>query len=474
MKAIIYCRKSTESEERQIQSLEAQINWCREYAITNSFEVIEEIMESKSAKKPWREWFNKMMNLFSESKADIIITWQLNRLSRNPIDEWTIKWLSQSWTIKEIHSTDWISNWQNILLMSVHFWMATQYIIDLKKNVMRWMMQKFEKWGALWQAPTWYWNNKNTNEYEISKKESEYIKEIFTLRSKKYSYADISKTLFEKWFKTKSWKPKTPWAIEQIIRNEFYIWIIKFAWKIWEWVHSTFISKKLFDEANWFRKTSKIVWNINHSDFIFSWLIKYQWKLMRAYKTKNNVYYREWTWIKPSFNISQNIIIKKIEEELHKYILPECLKDSFSKWLIQYFNEMNKWNKNETIQTRKKIDALKEENKTLVRKNIKWQINDELLEDMQKENLMMIKNLEEKLTDLSTVDQLIDAEVVELFKMFTDSQKVFKKSNLYLKGLLLKIIMVELNFEDKKKLSIENTKLFEIIQNINFTLWQSH
>lgn len=472
-KTFIYARKSTESEERQIQSIEAQINWCREYANTNSFNIVEEIIESKTAKKPWREWFNKMMQLFSEKKAEVIITWQLNRLSRNAIDEWTLKWFAQEWTIKEIHSTDWISDWQNILLMSVHFWMANQYIIDLKKNVLRWMTQKFEKWGALWQAPSWYWNNKNTNEYDLDQEEMEYIKDIFLLRAKKVPYSEISDILFKKWFKSKTWKPKSISTLQQIVSNEFYIGIIKFQWKRVEWKHQTFISKELFDEANGFKKSSKIIEKKKQDDFIFSWLLKYQWRLMRAYTTKNNIYYREATWQKPSFNISQKVLIEKIEEELPKYVLPECLRDEFSKWLIQYFEEMNKWNKNNIIQTRKRIDELREENKELVRKNIKWLIDDEMLEDMQKENMFKIKDLESKLKDLWQVDDLIDDEVVELFRVFTDSQKVFKNSDLLHKVLLLNIMLVELNFDNKKQLSIANTKLFTLIREINFLKWQS-
>ncbi len=52
MRAIVYCRKSTESEERQVQSLEAQENWCDEYVSQHGFEVVEKITESKSAKQP--------------------------------------------------------------------------------------------------------------------------------------------------------------------------------------------------------------------------------------------------------------------------------------------------------------------------------------------------------------------------------------------------------------------------------------
>jgi len=53
-KAIIYARKSTDREDKQIQSLEAQLNWCRDYAKSNNFEIVEEIIESKSAKQPGR------------------------------------------------------------------------------------------------------------------------------------------------------------------------------------------------------------------------------------------------------------------------------------------------------------------------------------------------------------------------------------------------------------------------------------
>ncbi len=474
MKAIIYCRKSTESEERQVQSLEAQENWCDEYAKSHNFFVVEKILESKSAKQPWRPWFNKMMQLIADKKADYIICWSLNRLSRNPIDEGTIKWLTQSWTIKEIHSTDGISNGQNILLMSMHFGMATQFIIDLKKNVMRWMMQKLEKGWALHQAPSWYKNDKNINEFIIDEEESKYVKKLFELRAKKIPYKQISEILYKEGWKSRTWKPKAPSTLEQIVKNKFYIWIIQFAGKMSEWIHPTFISKKLFDEANWFRKSTKITQKSTHSEFIFQKMIKYQWKLMRAYKTKNNVYYREAMWVKSSFNISQKLLLELIEKELPKYTLPEELKEDFSKWLIKYFEEMNKWNKSEIIETRKKLDLLKEENKNLVRKSLSWKISDEILEEIQEENLLRIKDLEEKLKDLSSVDMLIDQEIVELFKMFTNSQKLWQKLDLTHKGLLIKTMIVELNFDNKKQLNIENTKLFTLIREINFLKWQSH
>jgi len=48
--AIIYCRKSTDREDRQTNSLQHQINNCRNTAKTNDLVVLDEIQESVSAK----------------------------------------------------------------------------------------------------------------------------------------------------------------------------------------------------------------------------------------------------------------------------------------------------------------------------------------------------------------------------------------------------------------------------------------
>ncbi|MBI4993529.1 recombinase family protein [Candidatus Wolfebacteria bacterium] len=51
-KYFIYCRKSTEDEERQILSIEAQLTELREFAKQNNLFVVKEYYESKTAKEP--------------------------------------------------------------------------------------------------------------------------------------------------------------------------------------------------------------------------------------------------------------------------------------------------------------------------------------------------------------------------------------------------------------------------------------
>ena len=52
MKYFIYCRKSTDSEERQILSIEAQLAELREFAAKEKLEIIASLCEAQTAKEP--------------------------------------------------------------------------------------------------------------------------------------------------------------------------------------------------------------------------------------------------------------------------------------------------------------------------------------------------------------------------------------------------------------------------------------
>ncbi len=106
IKYFLYARKSQESEDRQVQSLEDQINIMKKKAEYLWITIVNTFIESKSAKAPWREEFNKMIAQIYEWKAKGIISWKLDRLSRNPIDTGTIQYMLQTWLIDKIITND--------------------------------------------------------------------------------------------------------------------------------------------------------------------------------------------------------------------------------------------------------------------------------------------------------------------------------------------------------------------------------
>ena len=102
LKHIIYARKSSEAEDRQVLSLESQIDELKRLAEKEGLEVVEELTEAKSAKEPGRPVFNLMIEKIKKGDANAILAWKIDRLSRNPIDSGTLQWLLQQGIIKEI------------------------------------------------------------------------------------------------------------------------------------------------------------------------------------------------------------------------------------------------------------------------------------------------------------------------------------------------------------------------------------
>jgi site-specific DNA recombinase len=161
LRYFIYCRKSSEAEDRQVLSIESQINELKRLAERLNLSIIDVFTESQSAKSPGRPIFNNVLKKINQGKADGILCWKLDRLARNPIDGGQIIWMLQKGIIKHIQTFDrGYYPEDNVLLMSVEFGMANQYVLDLSKNVKRGLKTKAEKGWYPAPAPLGYLNDK--------------------------------------------------------------------------------------------------------------------------------------------------------------------------------------------------------------------------------------------------------------------------------------------------------------------------
>lgn len=157
----LYTRKSSESEEKQVASIESQLKVLKELAKREGIKIIGTFSESHSAKAPGRPIFNEMMSQLAQGKADGILCWKLDRLARNPIDGGQIIWMLQQGIIKHIRTYD--RNYlptDNVLMMNVEFGVANQFILDLRANTRRGVLAKCEKGWFPGLAPLGYLNNK--------------------------------------------------------------------------------------------------------------------------------------------------------------------------------------------------------------------------------------------------------------------------------------------------------------------------
>lgn len=162
IKWVIYARKSTESSDRQIQSIDDQIKIQKDIALREGLHIVDTIFESKSAKAPYvREEFQRLTAMINDGKVDGILTWKMDRLFRNPIDGGFIQYALQQKKLlciktpeKEYLPED------NAIILSVESGMSSQYIRDLSVNVKRGMKSKAEKGWFPNIPPIGYLNSK--------------------------------------------------------------------------------------------------------------------------------------------------------------------------------------------------------------------------------------------------------------------------------------------------------------------------
>lgn len=156
----IYCRKSSEAEDRQVLSIESQTREVEQLAARLNLPVVAILTESKSAKEPGRPVFNDLMQRLYRGEATGIICWKLDRLARNPVDGGSIIWAIKQHGIKVVTpAQSYAREDDNILLMYIEFGMAQKYVDDLSKNVKRGLKTKIENGWYSGVAPLGYLNH---------------------------------------------------------------------------------------------------------------------------------------------------------------------------------------------------------------------------------------------------------------------------------------------------------------------------
>lgn len=251
MKYILYCRKSTDTEDKQVLSLDSQKNELTRLAEREGIKIVDTLTESRSAKEPGRPVFNEMLKRISAGEADAILCWKIDRLTRNPVDGGQIQWLLQKGLIKIIQTFERsYSPSDNVLLMSIEQAMATQYIRDLSSNVKRGNRARLEKGGWPAPAPFGYKNNRLDKTIVIDPSRAPYLRRTFELYATgAYSLLEISNLLYAEGLRTNTGKKVMRHTLHHFLNNKFYVGLMFRQDRLYPGNHTPLISQTLFDRA---------------------------------------------------------------------------------------------------------------------------------------------------------------------------------------------------------------------------------
>jgi len=230
-KYFLYARKSTEDEERQVMSIEAQLAELAEFAKREELEIEETFVESKSAKKPGREIFNKMIQKIHESKEPVgILGWHPDRLARNSVDGGQIIYLIDIGKVASLRfPTFWFEPTpQGLFMLQVAFGQSKYYSDNLSENVKRGIRQKLRRGEWCGTAPLGYVNNRKTHTIEPDPVKAKIVEKAFEEFARgKHTLESLSARLNFWGVVSRSGKPPARSTIQRMLTNIAYLGLIK-------------------------------------------------------------------------------------------------------------------------------------------------------------------------------------------------------------------------------------------------------
>ena len=413
-KFFIYARKSTDSEDRQVRSINDQIAELKELAKKENVEVVDTLVEKQTAKKPGRPVFAEMLKRIEVGEATGILAWHPDRLARNSVDGGQIIYLVDTGVVKELKfPTFWFDPTpQGKFMLSIAFGQSKYYIDNLSENIKRGHRQKLKQ--GLWpqMAPLGYLNNKETKQIYVDKTKAKFIKKAFeAYASGKYTLKEVRKIINGLGLRGRRDKMLSTSNYQYLLQNPFYYGLIRYNGEYFEGKHEPIIAKKLFDRVQEIMKQKSRPKTKKLKYFLYRGFFRcgecgFTITADRKIKKSGREYVYYFCTRKSKIQkCEQNRFLR--EESFAEQVKENCQKVSLPDvWRKRYLNKLKLW-ENENRQTsdlfaqnlKKEISAIKTKSERLTDAYLSEAL--ELTEYQQTKNALMAekKTKEEKLSD---------------------------------------------------------------------------
>ena len=355
MKYFIYTRKSTDSEERQVLSIESQISELKEFAAKEKLEIVASLSEAKTAKEPGRIVFGEMLDRIEKGEAQGILAWHPDRLARNSIDGGKIIYLLDTGKILDLKfPTFWFdSTPQGKFMMNIAFGQSKYYIDNLSENIKRGHRAKLRK--GIWPnfAPLGYSNNPKTRAIDIDSEKTPLVRKAFELYATgEYTLKAVAIILEQAGLRSYKGNVLSVSCVQRMLQNPIYYGVFSFNGEIYDGTHEPIISKKLFDSVQQVMSNRGKKKRKRKHEFAFSGLMKCGNCncLITAEKQKGHHYYR---------------CTKKKQKCDEKYLREENLVEQM-KGIIQKVSLPDDWANNMLAEIDKEKEQAREETKVFV------------------------------------------------------------------------------------------------------------
>lgn len=233
---VIYARKSTESEDRQVLSIDSQVRELHQVAARRGVAVSEVLTEARSAKAPGRPVFGNLMRRIDRHQIRGVICWKMDRLARNHLDTGAILQALADGKLEEVITSDrtYTRDGNDRFMGNFELGIATKFIDDLRANVKRGNRARLHRGWPNFLPPLGYLNDRLTKTIVKDPERFDLVRRMWELMlTGTVRPSQIRAIANTKWgFRTRQFKrtggqPLTASALYKIFSNPYYMGVIR-------------------------------------------------------------------------------------------------------------------------------------------------------------------------------------------------------------------------------------------------------
>jgi len=258
-KYFVYCRKSTEGDEKQALSIDSQKEKAQE--LFPDLKIVAFLVESKSAFKPHnRPVFADMLERIKRGEAQGIIAWHPDRLSRNELDGAMITFMLRQKEILDLKfgSYHFDNSPEGIMFLQLALSQSQYSSAKLSKDVKRGLEKKVKMGYMPGVAPAGYLNNKlaQKGEREILKDPERFLlmrKAWDLMLTSNFTVPQILHKLNDEWGyrsiqrRKEGGSPMSRSSLYKNFTNIFYAGQFEYGGKIHQGSHEPMITLEEYD-----------------------------------------------------------------------------------------------------------------------------------------------------------------------------------------------------------------------------------